>query len=333
MASAYGVTMVGVCVVFVLLFCFCIVGGCLPRRRPSGEDRSEAAAAPSYAQPEDLRRLRERIVSERGRDRRFEDGAREDNDGSRDELIEKNIFSRRIHREDSVRKLSNLLAISRGRAVDEEVSAAVPRPVPNADEIDSESLLPMPSAPPGPVQSTAGAIATAIALRPAKDGATVAKNAKTLEQIHHLLGNLAQTIEKVASSGGDASLYQARYDELQGKYSEMELQIASAQGSERKGGEPSSQTAAPGNAQRLECPICLEEYCPNDTIAWAKDGGDPPVASSSDDVGVRNDTGCDHIFHKHCFVAWLQDHDECPMCRRMVVHADAETRFAGWQMK
>ena len=44
-----------------------------------------------------------------------------DNTPARKELIEKNLFSRTIQREESVKELSRLLAISRGWVVDEEL--------------------------------------------------------------------------------------------------------------------------------------------------------------------------------------------------------------------
>ena len=86
---------------------------------------------------------------------------------------------------------------------------------------------------------------------------------------------------------------------------------------------------------KLECSICLEQFTSGDTIAWAKDGGDPPPSAlntAAPVVATNNDAGCDHIFHSECLNAWLLDHSECPLCRRIVVHADAETRFLGWEM-
>jgi hypothetical protein len=56
-----------------------------------------------------------------------------------------------------------------------------------------------------------------------------------------------------------------------------------------------------------ECSICLDPYEANETVCWAK----------NDD--------CDHIFHQDCIVTWLQDHDECPLCRtNLLVYEGAE---------
>lgn len=51
------------------------------------------------------------------------------------------------------------------------------------------------------------------------------------------------------------------------------------------------------NQQSVACSICLDQYLVGDTICWAK----------------TNE--CNHIFHQDCIVQWLQDHDECPLCR------------------
>jgi len=83
---------------------------------------------------------------------------------------------------------------------------------------------------------------------------------------------------------------------------------------------------------KLECSICLENFESNDTIAWAKDGGDPPTSFVSSAANNDNDAvGCDHIFHKECLVSWLQNSDKCPLCIRKIVHQDAKTRFSGWE--
>uniref|UniRef100_A0A7S2EWX5 RING-type domain-containing protein n=1 Tax=Trieres chinensis TaxID=1514140 RepID=A0A7S2EWX5_TRICV len=52
---------------------------------------------------------------------------------------------------------------------------------------------------------------------------------------------------------------------------------------------------------RNECTICLDQYEEGDTVCWAKK------------------EECDHIFHEECISHWLQDHDECPLCRTNIV--------------
>eukprot|EP00980_Cylindrotheca_fusiformis_P008459 scaffold1786_cov138-Cylindrotheca_fusiformis.AAC.17 len=47
-----------------------------------------------------------------------------------------------------------------------------------------------------------------------------------------------------------------------------------------------------------ECCICMEEYRPGETVCVAKT------------------TACNHVFHKSCIAAWVQNnHDGCPLCR------------------
>eukprot|EP00804_Cyclotella_cryptica_P013595 CCRYP_012938-RA/>CCRYP_012938-RA protein AED:0.45 eAED:0.45 QI:0/-1/0/1/-1/0/1/0/45 len=31
---------------------------------------------------------------------------------------------------------------------------------------------------------------------------------------------------------------------------------------------------------------------------------------------------CFHVFHEGCLVSWLHWHDDCPLCRRVIVGAD-----------
>merc|ERR1712224_438090 len=50
-------------------------------------------------------------------------------------------------------------------------------------------------------------------------------------------------------------------------------------------------------SQKDECCICLEAYKPGDTICVAKT------------------SACDHVFHQECMAEWLQDNDQCPLCR------------------
>ena len=71
---------------------------------------------------------------------------------------------------------------------------------------------------------------------------------------------------------------------------------------------------------KIECSICLDTFISGEEIAWAKDSGSTSI----------EEVGCDHIFHKECLISWLLHRDECPLCRRLLVHADADVRFANW---
>mmetsp|Transcript_31021 Transcript_31021/g.45171 ORF Transcript_31021/g.45171 Transcript_31021/m.45171 type:complete len:285 (-) Transcript_31021:338-1192(-) len=56
-------------------------------------------------------------------------------------------------------------------------------------------------------------------------------------------------------------------------------------------------TAVKSMGTRPTCAICLDHYEPGDTLAWGK-----------------HDT-CNHVFHQDCIAGWLQNHDDCPLCR------------------
>lgn len=48
---------------------------------------------------------------------------------------------------------------------------------------------------------------------------------------------------------------------------------------------------------RRECTICLEHFKANETVS---------IPDSAD---------CNHVFHQACITQWLENHDECPLCR------------------
>lgn len=255
----------------------------------------------------------------------------------RRELIRKNLFTKTISGEKSVADLARLLAISRGSdggMIDEEIGFRPP-----ADEIDlpvsdkkdtvetggnhddltlnsthSDMTSPEPSAPPlSPTEITAQNATDNVH----QEGDTTAQGRdETSVSLLHILANLTHNVSIRLSRQPQAA-----------------------------------------EEKHYECSICLEEFNPNDTIGWAKDGGDPTTISNS---GSGGNTGCDHIFHQgdvfcntftcsvlwfdrvmfllvssffaslECLVSWLESHDDCPLCRRKVVHADAAIRFAGW---
>jgi hypothetical protein len=59
------------------------------------------------------------------------------------------------------------------------------------------------------------------------------------------------------------------------------------------------------------CSICLEEYKIGDTIARSNTGNNNDKTEEDN----NDSNSCNHCFHKDCIVAWLQNHDECPLCR------------------
>jgi len=191
---------------------------------------------------------------------------------------------------------------------------------------DDSSLL-SPSAPLASSPTAVDTIATALSSSPPDPPATNSPqklNPITLEPIRNLINNLTQNIQ----SGSERSVRETSTRSAR----EMADEIAPTSGQKINALPPKRYSSTLNPAHKLECSICLDSYSSDDTICWAKDGGDPPSTLSSANVFVNNDTGCDHIFHKECIVAWLQDHDECPMCRRKVVHQDADVRYAGWEM-
>lgn len=309
-----------ICIGFILLFYQCCVKGARLRQARNDTHRRDN-------DHEDLRRFRERL-SERAAT--TQDAWQDDNDGAsaaatRKEMIEKNLFCKVIEREESVRELSGLLAISRGGDVDEELGGrdASPADVPSGgptsfdkpdrtgDSSLSESSMPAASAPPATTAAAStDTIATAISSPPPNlptSNTLPRPNPITLEPIRNLWSNLAHNIQSGSERGETTTV------------STTPAAVAAGYGTQHV-------------AQKLECSICLDQYSPNETIAWAKDGGDPPTLTSTG-IAINNEMGCDHIFHKECIVAWLQEHDDCPLCRRKVVHADADLRFAGWEVR
>ena len=52
------------------------------------------------------------------------------------------------------------------------------------------------------------------------------------------------------------------------------------------------------------CDICQEEYKKGDVMAASRN------------------PACTHLYHQHCIVEWLVNHDECPVCRRNYLGRD-----------
>jgi len=66
------------------------------------------------------------------------------------------------------------------------------------------------------------------------------------------------------------------------------------------------------------CSICLEPFRVGDTIARLKpkNSGEGGEDSNSD-----QHNGCNHWFHEDCIMEWLQNNDECPLCRVNMIHS------------
>jgi len=50
------------------------------------------------------------------------------------------------------------------------------------------------------------------------------------------------------------------------------------------------------------CKLCLESYKVGDVVARSK-------------YSKLIKGGCPHWFHKDCILKWLEEYDECPLCR------------------
>lgn len=216
-----------------------------------------------------------------------------------------------IHREESVKELADILAVSRGNiTVDEELGLDSSSFKSNdgadeclktsltADTEDSAPEFPEASAPQSPCTDN---IAVAIQSPQILSEDDNPSRETTTRQglIRNILFNTSQ-------------------DDTQHRTVEM---CPTTVGN----------TSTIGKAQRrLECSICLEHFEPEDEVAWAKDGGDPGEPGSTSVSSIE--AGCDHIYHRECLVSWLvAGHDDCPLCRRKIVHDDADIRFAGWE--
>lgn len=68
-------------------------------------------------------------------------------------------------------------------------------------------------------------------------------------------------------------------------------------------------TSGPERRQQECCSICLEPYKVGDRVARLK-----PENHASGPV-------CNHWFHEDCILEWLQNHNECPLCRVNMVQS------------
>lgn len=64
------------------------------------------------------------------------------------------------------------------------------------------------------------------------------------------------------------------------------------------------------------CSICLDVYSVGDTVARLK-----KTQISGDNKEGNSNTGCNnHWFHEDCILEWLQNHDDCPLCREDMIN-------------
>ena len=47
-----------------------------------------------------------------------------------------------------------------------------------------------------------------------------------------------------------------------------------------------------------------------------------PLCQSGEDCNVTSGTQCNHLFHKHCIIKWMEKKDFCPFCRKDMMTVD-----------
>lgn len=78
------------------------------------------------------------------------------------------------------------------------------------------------------------------------------------------------------------------------------------------------------------CSICLEKYVVGDVVAQLKPTLNPSAIKPSNPDASRtmnNDddpNNCLHCFHEDCILEWLQNHDDCPLCRVNIINSGCD---------
>lgn len=68
------------------------------------------------------------------------------------------------------------------------------------------------------------------------------------------------------------------------------------------------------------CSICLEAYKAGDIVARLKSNGEETADHHDHNHDHDHSNECHHWFHEDCIMEWLQNHDECPLCRVDMIH-------------
>lgn len=197
---------------------------------------------------------------------------------ARRELVCKNLFTKSISSEKSVKDLARLLAISRGATVDEEMGYDQSTDGLGVDKYDELTLNSTNSE----LELSSIEPSTPPLTSERDDVADVTDKSSTIDTTHNdgeghtAINEYRATITKSAPSQNP----EEHPAPLRNLITNLTHNVT-----KRLSYYPHIE------GKRLECSICLEHFDPDDTIGWAKDGGDPTPISGAD-------TGCDHIFHQ-----------------------------------
>lgn len=199
----------------------------------------------------------------------------------RKELVRKNLFTKTISGEKSVLDLSRLLAISRGAEVamiDEELGVCNPSGDVAFAYTDKSADVVLVEPCTTHDDLTLNSTLSDISISPQSSAPTV--------QTSEVNSEIPREVQPIPSAATTPMASQQPSDSTKGSLRNILINLK--QNVRRLSHIQTSEEKYP-----LECSICLDSFNQNDTIAWAKDGGDPTPISSQTDI-----TGCDHIFHQ-----------------------------------
>lgn len=263
--------------IFELLFVALLIILAIQLCKKRCASRPSSTSNPAtYSRP-DLERFR-RENQRNGGQASYQHSVNVANPDERKELVRKNLFSKTISGEKSVLNLAHLLAISRGAEgamMDEEVGICnstgdgVPR-------IDADTKSNSVEIEPSMTHDDLTLDATISEMSVLPEPTAPPLHSKDMVVAE---GNSELSPETQPDATPQAN--EATQGSLRNLFSNLTQNIrrlSLQQTTEEK---------------HIECCICLDNFNPNDIIAWAKDGGDATPISSE-----GTDTGCDHIFHQ-----------------------------------